>query len=120
MKTDDLVFVNQQLATHLSSGLPFEQALRSVAESLKSGQCRNSLTRLASRIETGEPLGKAIQDLNFPDTYKKILICGAESENMSEALSSAVGFYQSQSTTIRQLKLAVMYPLLILVFLLVF
>lgn len=119
MKSDDLVFVNQQLASYLSSGIPLEAALRDAAGSLKPGQFRKNLTRLADRLESGQPFDKSIQALDFPDIYKKILICGAESENIPQALISAIGFYQSQSTTIRQLKLAVMYPLVILAILLV-
>lgn len=72
MKSDDLVFVNQQLASYLSSGIPLEAALRDAAGSLKPGQFRKNLTRLTDRLESGQPFDKSIQALDFPDIYKKI------------------------------------------------
>lgn len=119
MKSEDLVFVNQQLASMSSSGIPLEGALRDVAKNVKSGNIKANLSKLAGRLEAGDSLEKAIGDLNFPDTYKNILICGAQSENMAQALNSAADFYQSQATAIRLLKSAVFYPMMTLALLLV-
>ena len=119
MNSEDLVFVNQQLASMSSSGIPLEGALRDVARNVKSGKIKANLTKLAARLEAGESLEKSISDLDFPHTYKNILICGAQSENMAQALNSAADFYQSQSTAVRLLKSAVFYPFMTLALLLV-
>ena len=53
MNTEELAFVNRQLAGMLRSGIPLEAGLKKMTESMSSGRLKDQLGQLGDRLEKG-------------------------------------------------------------------
>ena len=77
MNTEELAFVNRQLAGMLKSGIPLEAGLKKMTESMSSGRLKDQLGQLGDRLEKGQPVEQAVEGLDLPDTYKRLLVLKA-------------------------------------------
>jgi len=115
MNTEELAFVNRQLAGMLKSGIPLEAGLKKMTESMSSGRLKDQLGQLGSRLEKGQPVEQAVEGLDLPDTYKRLLVLGQESQSMPKVLSCVADYYERIGTLVTRLRGLAIYPMLILV-----
>ena len=115
MNTEELAFVNRQLAGMLKSGIPLEAGLKKMTESMSSGRLKDQLGQLGSRLEKGQPVVQAVEGLDLPDTYKRLLALGQESQSMPKVLSCVADYYERIGTLVTRLRGLAIYPMLILI-----
>ena len=115
MNTEELAFVNRQLAGMLKSGIPLEAGLKKMTESMSSGRLKDQLAQLGSRLEKGQSVEQAVEGLDLPDTYKRLLVLGQESQSMPKVLSCVADYYERIGTLATRLRGLAIYPMLILV-----
>ena len=115
MNTEELAFVNRQLAGMLKSGIPLEAGLKKMTKSMSSGRLKDQLGQLGSRLEKGQPVVQAVEGLDLPDTYKRLLVLGHESQSMPKVLSCVADYYERIGTLVTRLRGLTIYPMLILV-----
>ena len=60
MNTEELAFVNRQLAGMLKSGIPLEAGLKKMTESMSSGRLKDQVAQLGSRLEKGQSVEQAV------------------------------------------------------------
>ena len=115
MNTEELAFVNRQLAGMLKSGIPLEAGLKKMTESMSSGRLKDQLGQLGTRLEKGQAVEQAVEGLDLPDTYKRLLVLGQESQSMPKVLSCVADYYERIGTLVTRLRGLAIYPMLILI-----
>ena len=76
MNTEELAFVNRQLAGMLQSGIPLEVGLKKITESMSDAKLKGQLAELGERLEKGQAIEQAVEGLDLPETYKRLLVLG--------------------------------------------
>ena len=115
MNTEELAFINRQLAGMLKSGIPLEAGLKKMTESMSSGRLKDQLGQLGERLEKGQAVEQAVEGLDLPDTYKRLLVLGQESQSMPKVLICVADYYERIGTLVTRLRGLAIYPMLILV-----
>ena len=115
MNTDELAFVNRQLAGMLKAGVPMEVGLKKITESMTDSKLKAQLDELGSRLERGHLVDKAVVGLDLPETYKRLLALGQASQSMPKVLICVADYYERIGTLATRLKGLAIYPMLILV-----
>ena len=115
MNTDELAFVNRQLAGMLKAGIPMESGLKKITESMTDSKLKAQLNQLGSRLEKGQLVDKAVVDLDLPDTYKRLLALGQASQSMPKVLICVADYYERIGTLTTRLRGLAVYPMLILI-----
>lgn len=115
MKLDEFAFVNQQLAGMLKSGQPLEGALRQLAGSLDRGELKSELTALEADLAKGTPLRDALTPRQLPEFYKRMLLIGAQANNLPGTLLLLADYYQRLDALWTRLRGLLVYPLIVLV-----
>ena len=115
MNTDELAFVNRQLAGMLKAGIPMESGLKKITESMTDSKLKAQLNQLGSRLEKGQLVDKAVVDLDLPETYKRLLALGQASQSMPKVLICVADYYERIGTLATRLRGLTVYPMLILI-----
>ncbi len=115
MKLDEFAFVNQQLAGMLKSGLPLEGALRQLATSLERGDLKSELTALEADLAKGTPLRDALLPRDLPEFYKRMLVLGAQANDLPGVLLLLADYYSRVDSLWVRFKGLMVYPILVLV-----
>ncbi|MDP7009999.1 MAG: type II secretion system F family protein [Verrucomicrobiota bacterium] len=103
------------MAGMLKSGIPLEAGLKKMTESMSSGQLKDQLGQLGGRLEKGQAVEQAVEGLDLPDTYKRLLVLGQKSQSMPKVLSCVADYYERIGTLVTRLRGLTIYPMLILV-----
>jgi type II secretory pathway component PulF len=114
MRSDELAYVNQQLAGMLRSGIPLEGALRQISETMRSGTLRGELQALEGDLAKGLPLGEALASRQLPAFYKQMLLIGAQGNDLPGLLTLLADHYQRLHFTWTRLKGLLVYPIIVL------
>ncbi len=114
MKLDEFAFVNQQLAGMLKSGLPLEGALRQLCASLDHGELKAELTALETDLAKGTPLRDALPPRQLPEFYKRMLLIGAQANDLPGVLLMLADHYARLDALWARLKGLMVYPFLLL------
>ena len=115
MNTEELAFVNRQLAGMLKSGIPLEAGLKKMTDSMSDSRLKDQLGQLGTRLEKGQAVEQAVEGLDLPDIYKRLLVLGQESQSMPKVLSCVADYYERIGTLATRLRGLAIYPMLILV-----
>ena len=115
MKLDEFAFVNQQLAGMLKSGQPLEGALRQLCGSLDRGDLKTELTALEADLAKGTPLRDALPPRQLPEFYKRMLLIGAQANDLPGVLLLLADYYQRLDSLWSRLRGLLVYPLIVLV-----
>ncbi|NBV21967.1 MAG: hypothetical protein EBS05_08610 [Proteobacteria bacterium] len=114
MRLDEFAFVNQQLAGMLKSGLPLEGALRQLCTSLDHGDLKTELTALEADLAKGRPLRDALPPRQLPEFYKRMLLIGAQANDMPGVILMLADHYARLDALWARLKGLMVYPFLLL------
>lgn len=115
MNTDEFAFFNQQLAVMLRDGLPLEGSLRQLSATMQHGELRAELQLLADDLGQGTPLAEALRKRRLPELYQRLLVAGAQGNDLPGTLTLAADYYQRQHTLWTRLKGLMVYPVLLLI-----
>ena len=86
MKTDEFAFFNQQLAAMLRDGLPLEGALQRLSAEMGDATLKAELQFLEAELRKGTPLAEALAPRALPEFYKRMILVGVQSNDLSGVL----------------------------------
>ena len=115
MQYDELAFVNVQLAGMLRSGIPLEGALRQLSTTLQRGDLQSEFKCLEADLAKGVPLREAIGARHLPDLYRRMILVGAQGNDLPGVLVLLADHYQRTNAIATRLKGLMVYPALVLV-----
>jgi type II secretory pathway component PulF len=110
MSYDELAFVNLQLAGMLKCGIPLEGALRQLSATMRHGDLQAELQRLEADLAKGTPLKQALEARQLPDLYRRMLLIGAQSNDLQGVLTLLADHYQRVDAIGTRLKGLMVYP----------
>jgi type IV pilus assembly protein PilC len=114
MKYDEFAFFNQQLAAMLRDGIPLEGALQRLCQEMRRGQLRNELQALEADLAKGVPMIEALAVRQLPELYKRMILVGVKSGDLSGALTMLADYFQQQNSVWTRLKSMMTYPLIVM------
>jgi type II secretory pathway component PulF len=108
--------LSAQLAGLARAGLPLAPSLAALADELPRGRLRRSMRDLALSLESGQPLGKAVegQERRLPPHLRGLMLAGIRSGRLGEVLGEFSGFATLGVELRRRLWLNLAYPVLTL------
>lgn len=115
VSADQLIALNDEIATLVRAGVPLELGLRQL-----SGNVSHSLGRIsdqiANKLDQGQPLSKSITETlpGLPPVYAAVVDAGLQSGNLPRALESMSRFAQQGIELRQRIEFAFMYPLAVL------
>jgi type II secretory pathway component PulF len=115
MSYDELAFVNLQLAGMLKSGIPLEGALRQLSTAMRRGGLQTELQKLEADLAAGIPLREALQRRRVPDLYRRMLLVGAQSNDLPGVLTLLADHYRRVNAIGSRLKGLMVYPAIVIV-----
>jgi type IV pilus assembly protein PilC len=114
MKLDEFSFFNQQLAAMLRDGIPLEGALQRLCAEMRKGSLRDELQRLEADLAKGIPIAEALKTRQLPELYKRMVMVGVKSGDLSGALTMLADYFQRQNHVWTRLKSMMTYPLIVM------
>lgn len=113
---DDVMFFNEQLASLAKSGIALDVGLRLLAQDLRRGRLKTVVQHLASELERGVPLEKALaaQKGQFPPLYADVLLAGAQSNQLGETLLNFSAHLKLMDSSRRLFWESIIYPIVVL------
>jgi general secretion pathway protein F len=114
MSLDDLVLLNDEIASLVRAGVPLELGLSSWGGDL-SGPLRQTAVTLGESVSQGRSLSDALDDdsLNIPLTYRAVVTAGLRSGRLPAALESLTETARHVHQLRNAVVLAMIYPLLL-------
>lgn len=114
MKSEDLAFVNRQLAAMLKSGVPLEGSLRQLCGEMRRGRLRDELSALEADLARGTSLDDALAARRLPELYARMLRAGARGQDLPQMLTLLADYYYQQHNLWSRLKGLMIYPAIVL------
>lgn len=114
MSLDDLVVLNDEIASLVRAGVPLELGLTSWGGDL-SGPLRKTAATLGESVSQGRSLSDALADesLDLPPTYRAVVAAGLRSGRLPAALESLTETARHVHQLRNAVVLAMIYPLLL-------
>ena len=114
MSLDDLVVLNDEIASLVRAGVPLELGLSSWGGDL-SGPLRKTAATLGESVSQGRSLSDALADesLEIPPTYRAVVAAGLRSGRLPAALESLTETARHVHQLRNAVVLAMIYPLLL-------
>jgi type II secretory pathway component PulF len=114
MSYDELAFLNLQLAAMLKSGIPLEGGLRQLAATARQGGLRTELQKLEADLANGMPLEEALTGRQLPDLYRRMVLLGAQSQDLPGVLTLLADHYRRVDAISTRLKGLMVYPSIVI------
>src|SRR5436305_2896209 len=115
VKAQELTIATRQLATMISSGMSLLRALYVLEEQARSDKFRGAITQVRMDVEAGIALSDALgrhPDI-FNDLYIAMVAAGEIGGILEETLDRVADQLEKDDSLRRQVKAAMMYPILI-------
>lgn len=112
----DVIALNDEIASLVRAGIPLELGLRGLGGSL-SGRLGEIAERLAARMNQGASLAEALdaEQGSLPRVYRAVIEAGLRSGRLPQALESLTGYTRTVLEMRQRLGLALLYPGLVAV-----
>lgn len=116
IKAEDIVGLTRELAVLTEARIPLDRGLASIAEHDGKAAMTAMIRDVATRIEGGEPLTKALENYrsSFGEVYIETVRAGEKSGNLSAVMNHLADLLEKQLETRQQLRRAMMYPAIVL------
>src|ERR671933_52228 len=115
VKSQELTIATRQLSTMVSSGMSLLRALHVLEEQTKSDKLREALTEVRKDVEAGISLSDALR--KHPDIFNDLYVAMVEAGELGGILESTLQRVAAQlekdDSLRRQVKSAMMYPIMI-------
>ncbi len=115
VKLKDLVLFTRQFATLVSAGLPINQALDLLARQTESKTLSRVLDQIRKKIESGQSLYDSFSEHQrvFDRLYCNLLSAGEQGGFLDKVLNRLAGYLEKTAKLKRELKVALIYPLIL-------
>ncbi|MDQ3934714.1 MAG: type II secretion system F family protein [Actinomycetota bacterium] len=115
VKAQELTIATRQLATMISSGMSLLRALYVLEEQARSDKFREAITNVRMDVEAGIALGDALK--RHPDIFNELYIAMVQAGEiggiLEQTLDRVADQLEKDDSLRRQVKAAMMYPMLI-------
>ena len=115
VKSDDLVIASRQLSTMVSSGMSLLRALYVIEEQTESDKLQEILIDVRQDVEGGSALSEALR--KHPDTFNDLYVAMVEAGEtggiLDQTLVRVAEQLEKDAALRRQVKAAMIYPILI-------
>src|SRR3954452_4613921 len=121
VKATELTVATRQLSTMISSGMSLLRALYVLEDQAKSDKLREAMVQIRKDVEAGISLSEALRrhpDI-FNDLYTAMVAAGEVGGILEETLERVADQLEKDDSLRRQVKAAMMYPILIASFALI-
>lgn len=117
ISTGELALVTRQLATLIESGLQIEECLRSVSLQSENPKIKSMMIAVRSKVLEGYTLANAFSEYPkaFPDLFRATVAAGEHAGHLDLVLNSLADYTESRQATQQKVKMAAMYPIILLV-----
>src|SRR5881227_1905332 len=115
VKATELTVASRQLSTMISSGMSLLRALYVLEDQAKSDKLREAMVQIRKDVEAGISLSEALKrhpDI-FNDLYTAMVAAGEVGGILEETLARVADQLEKDDSLRRQVKAAMMYPMLI-------
>lgn len=111
----DLALVTRQFSTMVRSGLPVEEALRTVSQQTEKARMRSMLVGTRARVMEGHSLAVALGDYPhvFDDLYRATVAAGEQSGHLNVVLERLADYTESRQQLQQKMMIALIYPVLL-------
>ncbi|MCB0364339.1 MAG: type II secretion system inner membrane protein GspF [Bdellovibrionaceae bacterium] len=120
VSVNDLSILTRQLATLLKANIPLVDSLGAVSDQLENEMLSDVMAEIKNNVNEGAPFHKSMR--KYPKIFNKIYVSMCEAGEMSGTLDVILlrlaEFTESQNELNNKLKSAMMYPVLMTVFML--
>ena len=112
--TRDLVIFTRQFATMIDSGLPLVQCLDIQAKQAENPTFRTELSTIKESVESGSTFADALKRFpnTFDDLYQNMVAAGEVGGILDTILNRLAAYLEKSDKLKRQIKSAMMYPLI--------
>ena len=112
--TRDLVIFTRQFATMIDSGLPLVQCLDIQAKQAENSTFRTELSTIKESVESGSTFADALKRFpnTFDDLYQNMVAAGEVGGILDTILNRLAAYLEKSDKLKRQIKSAMMYPLI--------
>jgi type IV pilus assembly protein PilC len=115
VKAQDLTVITRQLSTMVSSGMSLLRALHVLEEQTKNEKLKETLTQVRKDVEAGISMSDALR--KHPDVFNDLYVAMVEAGELGgileETLHRVADQLEKDDSLRRQVKSAMMYPMLI-------
>lgn len=113
----DIALITRQFATLVRSGLPIEEALRTIAEQSEKARLKSMLVAVRARIMEGQPLAAALSGFPraFSDLYRATVAAGEQSGHLDTVLDRLADYTEGRQAIRQKVTLSLIYPVLVIV-----
>ena len=116
VKQAELILFTTQLSVMLDSGVVLSEAIEAIAEQMRPGVFQQVIHDIAHRISSGDSFSSALQSYPriFNNMFVSMVKASEASGKMSHMLDVLSGYLNADADTRKQVKSAMIYPLIML------
>lgn len=118
IKIAELVFFLTQLSTYIKAGIPLVDSIKILGKQASKSNTKFVYKAIVYDLTMGDSFSEALskQGVSFPKLLTNMVKSAELTGNLTETLDDMAEYYTSMSKTIKQMKSALTYPAVILVF----
>ncbi|WP_455366833.1 type II secretion system inner membrane protein GspF [Kaarinaea lacus] len=111
----DLSLITRQWATLVRSGMPVEEALRTVAQQSEKSRLKSMVVAVRSRVMEGHSLASALSDFPhiFSELYRATIEAGEQSGHLEVVLERLADYTETRQQISQKMSQALIYPVLL-------
>lgn len=111
----ELALITRQLATLLKSGLPLEEALKTVAQQIEGKRAQGIVMGVRSRVTEGHPLASALREFPavFNHLYCATVEAGEQSGHLDTVLERLADYVEKRQELQKKIFAALSYPIIL-------
>ena len=115
ISTTDLSLITRQWATLVRSGMPVEEALRTVAQQSEKARLKSMVVAVRSRVMEGHSLAVALADFPhiFSELYRATIEAGEQSGHLEVVLERLADYTETRQQLSQKMSQALIYPVLL-------
>jgi len=113
----DLALITRQWATLVRSGLPVEEALRTVAQQAEKPRLKSMMMAVRSRVMEGHTMATALGDFPhvFSELYRATIQAGEQSGHLDVVLERLADYTEGRQQMSQKMSQAMIYPVMLTV-----
>ena len=113
----DRVLFTRQLSTLLSSSMPIEESLNTIAQQSEKQSISALVMGIRSRVLEGNSLAQSL--LEYPNSFSSLycssVSAGEQSGFLDQVLDNLANYLEREHESFRNVEMALMYPIILLV-----
>jgi len=115
ISSTDLSLITRQWATLVRSGMPVEEALRTVAQQSEKARLKSMVVAVRSRVMEGHSLASALSDFPhiFSELYRATIEAGEQSGHLDVVLERLADYTETRQQLSQKMSQALIYPILL-------